>query len=330
MLNHLILQLETLNPTDKFYWLIGGVAALLLVASVIGRVLQNRLSAKPNASEKSQIVVTNLVARVNAWWVMIAVLAVAFLAGKVGTILLFSAISYFALREFITLTPTRAGDHRTLFLAFFLLIPLHYYLIYTEWYGLFAILIPVYAFLLMPSIAVLAQDTEHFLERTAKIQWGVMICIYCISHAPALLLLDIPNFEGQNALLLFYFMLIVQLSDVLQYVFGNLFGKTKVAPIVSPNKTLEGLIGGGLSTILIGAAMWWITPFTPLQSAGTAAVIVTMGFLGGLVMSAIKRSLGAKDWGSMIEGHGGMLDRMDSVSFAAPIFFHLTRYFFTP
>jgi phosphatidate cytidylyltransferase len=230
----------------------------------------------------------------------------------------------------MTLTPTKAGDHRALSLAFFVLIPLHYYLIYIEWYALFTILIPVYAFLLMPSISVLAQDTEDFLTRAAKIQWGVMIAVYCISHAPALLLLQIPNFEGQNALLLFYFMLIVQLSDVLQYVFGNLFGKTKVAPIVSPNKTLEGLIGGGASTILIGAAMWWITPFGPLQSAGMAAIIVFMGFLGGLVMSAIKRSLGAKDWGKMIQGHGGMMDRMDSVSFAAPIFFHLTRYFFTP
>ena len=330
MINSLAMTLQNLNPADKFYWLIGGVATLLLVASIIGWLLQSRLRQQQNPSEKSQKLVANLVSRVNAWWVMIAVFAVAFLAGKIGTIILFSAISYFALREFITLTPTRAGDHRTLFLAFFLLIPLHYYLIYIEWYTLFSILIPVYAFLLMPSIAVLAQDTEHFLERAAKIQWGVMICIYCISHAPALLLLPIPNFEGQNALLLFYFMLIVQLSDVLQYVFGNLFGRTKVAPLVSPNKTLEGLIGGGLSTILIGTAMWWITPFTPLQSAGMAAVIVSMGFLGGLVMSAIKRSLGAKDWGNMIQGHGGMMDRMDSVSFAAPIFFHLTRYFFTP
>ena len=322
--------LTTLSPTHKFYWLIGGVAALLLLASTIGWMLQNRLVKQQNPSEKSQKVVNNLIARVNAWWVMIAVFAVAFLAGKLGTIILFTFISYFALREFITLTPTRRGDHRTLFLAFFLLIPLHYYLIYIEWYTLFSILIPVYAFLLMPSIAVLAHDTEHFLERAAKIQWGVMICIYCISHAPALLLLPIPNFEGQNALLLFYFMLIVQLSDVLQYVFGNLFGRTKVAPLVSPNKTLEGLIGGGFSAILIGSSMWWITPFTPLQSAGMATIIVIMGFLGGLVMSAIKRSLGAKDWGNMIEGHGGMLDRMDSVSFAAPIFFHLVRYFFTP
>ncbi|MDD2833641.1 MAG: phosphatidate cytidylyltransferase [Methylotenera sp.] len=323
-------QLVELEADCKFYWLTGGVAALLVVASIIGWVLKRRLAGQLQVNEKSKKIVENLISRVNAWWVMVAVFAVAFLAGKLGTIILFAFISYFALREFMTLTPTRAGDHRALSLAFFLLLPLHYYLIYTEWYALFTILIPVYAFLLMPSISVLAQDTEYFLERTAKIQWGVMVAIYCISHAPALLLLEIPGFNGQNALLLFYFMLIVQLSDVLQYVFGNLFGKTKVAPVVSPNKTLEGLIGGGISTILIGTTMWWITPFTPLQSAGMAAVIVVMGFLGGLVMSAIKRSLGAKDWGSMIEGHGGMLDRMDSVSFAAPVFFHLVRYFFTP
>lgn len=329
MLNHLSQTLQLLNPSQKFYWVFGGVTLLLLIASIVGWVLKRQLMHKNNASETSQKTVNNLIARVNAWWVMVLVFAVAFLAGKLGTIILFGAISYFALREFMTLTPTRTGDHRALSLAFFLLMPLHYYLIYIEWYALFSILIPVYAFLLMPSISVLAQDTEHFLERAAKIQWGVMIAIYCISHAPALLVLKIPDFEGQNALLLFYFVLIVQLSDVLQYVFGNLFGKTKVAPIVSPNKTLEGLIGGGFTTILIGASLWWITPFTPLQSAGMAAVIVVMGFLGGLVMSAIKRSLGAKDWGSMIEGHGGMLDRMDSVCFAAPIFFHLVRYFFT-
>lgn len=329
MLNHLSETLQMLNPSQNFYWVFGGVTLLLLIASTVGWVLKRRLTRKKNASEMSQKTVNNLIARVNAWWVMVLIFAVAFLAGKLGTIILFGAISYFALREFMTLTPTRTGDHRALSLAFFFLIPLHYYLIYIEWYALFSILIPVYAFLLMPSISVLAQDTEHFLERAAKIQWGVMIAIYCISHAPALLVLKIPDFEGQNALLLFYFVLIVQLSDVLQYVFGNLFGKTKVAPIVSPNKTLEGLIGGGFATTLIGASLWWITPFTPLQSAGMAAVIVVMGFLGGLVMSAIKRSLGAKDWGSMIEGHGGMLDRMDSVCFAAPIFFHLVRYFFT-
>jgi phosphatidate cytidylyltransferase len=157
-----------------------------------------------------------------------------------------------------------------------------------------------------------------------------MITVYCISYAPALLLLNIPGFEGQNLLLMIYMLMVVQISDVLQYVFGKLLGKHKIAPRVSPSKTVEGFIGGGASATAIGAALWWITPFSPLQAAGMAAVVVVAGFLGGLALSAVKRSIGAKDWGSMIEGHGGMLDRLDSVSFAAPVFFHLTRYFFEP
>jgi phosphatidate cytidylyltransferase len=182
---------------------------------------------------------------------------------------------------------------------------------------------------MLPAIATFAADTEDFLERTAKIQWGIMITVYCISYAPALLLLKIPGYEGSNALLLFYLLFIVQLSDVLQYVFGKLFGKTKLAPHVSPSKTVEGLVGGGLTTTAVGGAMWWLTPFTWQQSLLMSFIIVVMGVLGGLTLSAVKRSLGAKDWGVMIEGHGGMLDRLDSVSFAAPIFFHLTRFFFS-
>jgi phosphatidate cytidylyltransferase len=260
---------------------------------------------------------------------MVIIFFVSYLLGGNATVVLFGFISLFALREFITLTPTRRGDHNALFSAFFILIPLQYILIGTHWYSMFTLLIPVYSFLLLPAIAVLSQDTDGFLERTAKIQWGVMICIYCISHAPALLLLDLEGFAGQNALLLFYLVFVVQLSDVLQYVFGKLLGKHKVAPLVSPSKTVEGLVGGGLSATLIGGCMFWMTPFSFWQSLMMSFVIVVMGFLGGLVMSAIKRSLSAKDWGTMIKGHGGMLDRMDSICFAAPIFFHLTRYFFS-
>ncbi len=313
-----------MNPQEKFYWLIGGIVCLLIVASLIGWVLRRRAS-----SEGSHAVIDNLNARVRAWWSMVAVFFAAFIIGTNATITMFAFISFFALREFITLTPTRPGDHRALSLAFFVLIPIQYWLIGIHWYALFAIFIPVYGFLLLPSFSALSQDAEHFLERTAKIQWGIMVTIYCISYVPALLLLDIPGYAGQNALLLFYLVLVVQISDVLQYVFGKLFGKTKIAPIVSPSKTVEGFVGGAASATLIGAAMWWITPFTPLQSAGMAFIIVLMGFLGGLSLSAVKRSLGAKDWGTMIKGHGGMMDRMDSVSFAAPIFFHLTRYLFT-
>jgi phosphatidate cytidylyltransferase len=314
-----------MSAQDKFFWLIGGIATVLLVASIAGWLLGLRVK-----SDDGRAVVDNLNARVRAWWIMVVVFAVAFLLGKVATIVLFALVSFFALREFLTLTPTRPGDHRALSLAFFIFIPVQYYLIGIEWYALFTIFIPVYGFLLLPSLSALSQDPENFLERCAKIQWGMMVTIYCISHVPALLLLDIPGYAGQNALLLFYMLLVVQMSDVLQYVFGKLFGKAKIAPVVSPSKTVEGFVGGAAGATLVGAAMWWITPFTPLQAAGMAFVTVLMGFLGGLVLSAVKRSLGAKDWGTMIKGHGGMMDRMDSVSFAAPVFFHLTRYFFTP
>ena len=309
--------------TDKMIPLIGGVFALLLVASAVGLLLSRRVS-----SEAGRATVANLNARTKAWWVMVAVFAVAFLVGKGLTIALFALTSFYCLREFLSITPTRPEDHRAVAFAFYLFIPLQYWLIWDGWQTLFAILIPVWAFLLLPVLAVLKGETEDFMARTARIQWALMLCVFCISHAPALLILHIPGFAGQNFLPLFFLITVVQLSDVLQYVFGKLFGRHKVAPRVSPAKTWEGLIGGGLSATAVGAGLWWITPFTPWQAALMAAGIVLAGFCGGLVLSAVKRSLGAKDWGTMIEGHGGALDRMDSVSFAAPVFFHLVNYFF--
>jgi phosphatidate cytidylyltransferase len=308
---------------QKFYWLMGGVATLLLVASLVGALLAARAR-----TEAARAVIANLNSRIRAWWVMVGIFAVAFLAGPIATLLLFASMSFFALREFVTLTPSKPADHLALSLCFFVLIPLQYALIGYDWYGLFAILIPVYAFLILPAVTALAGDPDGFLERSAKLQWAVMVTVYCVSHTPALLLLHIPGYEGQDALLIFFLLLVTQMSDVLQYVFGKLFGRTLLAPTVSPSKTLEGLIGGGLAATAVGGAMYWITPFSPLEALGMSFVIVVMGSLGGLALSAVKRSLGVKDWGAMIEGHGGMLDRVDSLSFAAPVFFHLTRYFF--
>jgi phosphatidate cytidylyltransferase len=236
-------------------------------------------------------------------------------------------MSFLALREYVTLLPTRRADHRTLFWTFFLFTPLQYFLIAIQWYGMFAILIPVYAFLFVPTRLAIAGDTESFLERAATIQWGLMICVYCLSYAPALLMLKIPGY-GPDAKLLLYLVLVDQLSDVLQYVWGKMIGRHKIAPVVSPNKTWEGFVGGVLSATLIGTALWWMTPFRPAVAAAVSLTITLMGFAGGLTMSAIKRDRGVKDYGTLIKGHGGILDRMDSMCFAAPIFFHLVRYFY--
>ena len=307
----------------QLLWMIGGIVALLALSSVITLVLKRR----PGGSENK--VVANLDSRVRAWWVMVAVFGIAVATGGFGSVILFGLVSFFALREFITLTPTRPGDHRTLFWVFFIVTPLQYYLVATHWYGLFAILIPVYAFILVPTRSALAGDSAQFLERTAKIQWALMVCVYCVSHVPALLMLEIPGYEGQNAKLLLFLVLVVQISDVLQYVWGKLLGRHKIAPEISPNKTVEGFVGGVLSATGIGTALWWATPFNVWQAAVLSLTITLMGFLGGLVMSAIKRDRGVKDYGTMIEGHGGVMDRIDSICFAAPVFFHLVRYYFT-
>jgi phosphatidate cytidylyltransferase len=205
---------------------------------------------------------------------------------------------------------------------------LQYWLIGIGWYGLFSIFIPVCVFLVLPALSAVMGDTNDFLARNSRLLWGLMLTVYAMSYAPALLLLNLPGYALPNALLLLYLTVVVQISDVFQYVFGKLFGRTKLSPAVSPSKTVEGLVGGGLAAILIGAALFGITPFSPLQSAVMSMIIVIGGFFGGFVLSAIKRDLGVKDWGRMIEGHRGILDRMDSVSFAAPLFFHLTRHYF--
>lgn len=307
----------------ELLWLAGGIVGLLILSSAITFVLKRKAGGKPNA------VVANLDARVKAWWVMVAVFGVALATGVLGSVILFGLLSFFALREFITLTPTRAGDHRTLFWAFFIVTPLQYYLVGMEWYGLFTILIPVYAFILVPTRSALAGDSENFLERTSKIQWALMVCVYCVSHVPALLTLHIAGYEGENGKLVLFFVLVVQISDVLQYVWGKLCGKHKIVPLISPNKTVEGFWGGVLSATAIGAGLWWATPFNWWQAGLFSFLITLMGFFGGLVMSAIKRDRGVKDYGTLIEGHGGVMDRIDSLCFAAPVFFHLVRYLYT-
>ncbi|MES2541645.1 MAG: phosphatidate cytidylyltransferase [Pseudomonadota bacterium] len=302
-------------------WLLAGVGTILVVASIIGEILRARLS--PTGQNP---VIENLNARINAWWVMVICLALAFVAGKPGVVLLFALCSFAALREFLTLTTHNRADHWSLIACFFLILPLQYWFLAGDWYGMYSIFIPVYAFLLLPVISSLRGSTKDFLIRVSETQWALMICVYCASHVPALLYLQIPGFEGRNVILIAYLIFVVQLSDVMQYVWGKLLGRTKVAPNLSPSKTWEGLVGGTLTATAVGTALYWMTPFSPLEAAGMCLLITLMGFFGGLVMSAIKRDRGIKDWGHLIAGHGGFLDRLDSVIFAAPIFFHITRW----
>jgi phosphatidate cytidylyltransferase len=314
-----------ISPNHDTLLLLTGITGILIVASIVGFLLKSRV-----ARDAPHGVIDNLNARIKAWWVMAAAIGLALLAGKGGVIVLFAFVSFIALREYATIAPTRRGDHWALLFSFFFVLPFQYFLISIEWYGLFSIFIPVYAFLTLPILAAVSGDARNFMQRTATVQWGLMISVFCISHVPALLTLEIPSYVGRNAFLVVFLILVVQSSDVLQYVWGKLLGKRKIAPLLSPSKTVEGFLGGVASATTLGAALWWITPFSPAQAALVSLAITLMGFLGGLVMSAIKRDRGVKDWGALIEGHGGMLDRLDSICFSAPIFFHVLRYWWVP
>ena len=306
----------------EIWQLFGGLIITLIIASSIGYGLKFKVGfSTPHA------VIDNLNARINAWWVMILIIFAAAALGFYGVIGLFFVISFMALREFLSLLYIRRGDHLALAACFYVILPLQYFLVAIDWFSMFTIFIPVYGFLFLPILSALLGDTAHFLDRSTKVQWALMISVFCISHIPAILTLDIEGFEDKKLLLMIFLILVVQSSDVLQYVWGKLFGKHKIAPKLSPSKTVEGFVGGVVSASVLGGLLYWLTPFNPIQAVLMSLLICLMGFLGGLVMSAMKRSMGVKDWGDMISGHGGMLDRMDSLCFAAPIFFHVVRYY---
>ncbi|MDN6321745.1 MAG: phosphatidate cytidylyltransferase [Halomonas sp.] len=304
--------------------LLGAIFGLLVVASMIGFAL-----ARCYSPEGDNAVIENLNQRIRSWWIMALALGLAMLGGSTGVVLLFAFASFSALREFISLLPSRRADHTALALAFFGVLPVQYLFIWQQYYGMYSIFIPVYAFLLLPVVVALRGDSADFLSRISEVQWALMICVFCVSHVPALLSLEIPGYAGRNILLIAFLIVVVQLSDVLQYVWGKLLGQRSIAPRLSPGKTVEGFIGGVASATLVGALLAWMTPFTLLQAAGLALMIALLGFVGGLVMSAIKRDQGIKDWGHLIEGHGGFIDRLDSVVFSAPVFFHVVRFFWS-
>ncbi len=320
------------TTTDPGRWLIILCLSVLMSASLIAFILHRAV-----ARGKAHGVIDNLADRINAWWLMTLLLGISLAAGKVGVTILFFFLALQVLREFVTLTYTRRADHLTLAMVFYVALPLQFWLVWSGWYGFSSVMIPVYGFLLVPIISALRQDTTRFLERVAVVQWAMMLSIYGLSHVPALLNLQIPGFSdaGRQIYLIAFLILVVQASDVLQYIWGKLLGGKvfvgrKLAPTLSPSKTWEGLIGGVASASIMGASLSWLTPFSHLQAGLMALLITLLGFFGGLVMSAIKRDFGVKDWGHMISGHGGVLDRVDSILFSAPIFFHLVNWLFVP
>lgn len=368
--------------------LISGVLALLLAGTAATEYLRRR----PSGVDASTLATCR--SRLNAWWLLFGSLICALLLGTIATVFLFGAISFWAMREYLTLTPTRPADHRTLVGVFFILTPLQFLLVglNPDWfksvfsvgsYPVYSALIPTLAFLILPAGVAASGDPKFFLERIAKLQVGLLICVYCLSYAPALLTTNLPNpkptpsvaaveagdleekvvgtierslvamqtsategasnpeaavetLEASDAIstprrslastnlsLLFAFVFLTQLSDVAQYLWSLAFPKRKIAPLINSNKTTEGVILGALTTSLAAVGLWYFTPFPYWWQAALAGLIIAgMGFAGTMTTSAIKRDRGVGDYGALVEGHNGVLDRIDSLCFAAPVFFH--------
>lgn len=349
---------------DYTYGLILLVLALVAGATAVAYWLRNQAVPGMDA-----VLLDRFYSRLRGWWLLLTLIAAAVFLGTGFTVFLFCCMSFWAMREFITLTPTRQADHKTLFLIFFLCVPLQYIFVACDWYEAYSVFIPVYVFLAIPMLIAAFGDTKRFLERTAKICFGLLICVYCLSYAPALMTLSstgkpaepkaepqmeagkrpIPNMYAtpepdaetaaavgnaantaktqpvSGAGLLCFLLLMTQLAEIFQYLSLHVWpNQHVVAEKINTSKTWEGLVLSCLGVLLMGMLVGWATPFPFLLAGLMAVVIAVMSFGGSLTLSAIKRDRGVDDYGTLVEGHGGILDRIDTVCFAAPVFFHLT------
>ncbi len=265
-----------------------------------------------------------------AVWVGATLFWLAWISGPLGATLLFGVFSFLALREYITLMHTRRSDHRSLILAFFIILPIQYLLVGNRNFDLFSVFIPVYMFLLLPVVSALSGDPERFLERNAKIQWGIMVCIFGLSHTPALLLLDFPSIEGRGAFLVFFMVFTVGTAQIVQEAASRRLRRRPVARQISRSFSYRAWLIGAFSAALVGGLLYWITPFKPGQAMVMALIASAAGTMGEFVMKALKRDAGVRYWGnrSSVTGAVGLLDRIAPLCFAAPVFFHSVRWYF--
>ena len=310
-------MLKTIPVNSVYVMLV--VTGLLVLASLIVFVIKVRNNNKDY---------TELQQRVTSWWWMIGLLFVFLLLGGNYIIAFFGFVSFLALKEFFSILPTRQADRNVLFWAY-LSIPLQYYWVSIGWYGMFIIFIPIYMFLFIPMRMVLKGEVDGFIKAAGIIQWSVMLSVFSLSHIAYLLVLPVQNNLAGGAGLVLYLLFMTQLNDVSQYVWGKLFGKHKIIAKVSPNKTVEGFVGSLVTITLVSSVLApYLTPLNMMEGIVAGLIISSAGFIGDVVISSVKRDLKIKDSGSMIPGHGGVLDRMDSLLYTAPLFFHYIYYLY--
>lgn len=294
------------------------IFSLLLIASATAAFMR-KVNKKPY---------TELTQRINSWWIMVSIFVVGALLNDTISMVFFGLISYLALKEYFSLIPTRLTDRRIVFYAYLSII-FQYYFAGIGWYGMFIIWIPVYVFLLLPFRQVLIGDTKGFLENTSRVQWGLMMFVFGLSHIAYLITLPSPAGQEINGKeLVLYLLFLTQFNDVLQYIWGKSLGRHKIVPLISPNKTIEGFLGAFVTTTILAVLFSFLTPFSILQAVFAGMLISAGGFIGDVVISMVKRDIGVKDSSSMIPGHGGILDRVDSLTYTAPLFFHYVYYLY--
>jgi phosphatidate cytidylyltransferase len=323
--------LKNLTPGQQIGALFLIVFGLLLLASVAAVILSLKEYGDDEAGDLRRMELHTFDGVIRTSWVMMFVFWIGWIAGDWVALTLFGLVSFFALREFMTLSPTRRGDHRSLVLAFFAVLPAQYWLVGAGHFNMFAVFIPVYVFLALPLTSALANDPQRFLERNAKLQWGIMVCIYGMSHVPALLLLDFPGYNNKNAFMVFFLVLVVQTCMAVQHLAALKFKRKAVAPAISQSfNWLSWWIGIGVASVF-GAALAGITPWVPGTAFAFSFIACVAGSMGHFVMKALKRDRGIPSWGSQgsaVTGAGGLLDRVDALCFAAPVFFHSVRWYF--
>jgi phosphatidate cytidylyltransferase len=336
--------LSQINWHDsRTYVLLAVILAVLGIATIVGLILSRRERIGVESA-----IIRRFNRKLTVWWMMAVIFLLGFLLHRIGVVVLFGLVSFWALREYITMTPTRRGDHRTLFWVFFIFTPLQYILIGLgsdpperlggasgiDYYDFYSIMIPVYASLFIPARAAIAGDYKRFLERSAKIQYGLLICVYALSYAPALLDLNLVRtdgsvWQGSQVSVLVFFVLIAQLASVFERAWGRMAGRLVIAEKINASRTWEGFLGSMVTTGLVAAALSWATPFYPWEAGILGAVVTVMACAGTMTMSAIKRDRGVTDTGTLVQGHAGLLDQIDNICFAAPVFYHLTRFFWS-
>ncbi|WP_072682750.1 phosphatidate cytidylyltransferase [Arcobacter sp. LA11] len=301
-------------------------STILTTFSIIFSILVFAFLVIKYLQKKNNKPYTELYDRTKSWFYMILIFAISVFLNDILAMIFFALLSYLALKEYFTLIPTRLTDRRIMFYGYLVII-FQYYLAYIQWYEVFIICIPVYLFLFLPFRQMLIGDTKGFINNTSKVQWGVMLFVFAISHVAYLLRL--PSIDlVSGAMMVLYLIFLTELNDILQYVCGKSFGKRKIIPKVSPNKTVEGFVGAMILTTTLAVVFSYLTPFTILEAIGAGLIINIGGFIGDVVVSMVKRDVGVKDGGNMIAGHGGIIDRIDSLTYTAPLFFHYVYYLY--